>query len=72
MKTVTFKVTEKEHAALLDAQNRRHFDTLSHYLRAVALPAAANRRKKRRWTPPDFNARALRLEKPVDVRDFLR
>jgi hypothetical protein len=71
MKTVTFKVSETEHAALLEEQTRRQFRTLSNYLRAVALPAAV-REKKRRWTPPDFQARALRLEKPVDVRAFLR
>jgi hypothetical protein len=71
MKTITFKVTETEHAALLNEQTRRQFRTLSNYLRAVALPAAS-RGKRRRWTPPDFKARAIRLEKPVDVRDFLR
>jgi hypothetical protein len=71
VKTITFKVTEKEHSALLEEQNRRRFSTLSNYLRAVALPAGSAG-KRRRWTPPDFKARAVRLDKPVDVRDFLR
>jgi antitoxin (DNA-binding transcriptional repressor) of toxin-antitoxin stability system len=33
--------------------------------------AAPARGRAGKWTPPDFTARGIRTERPVDVRDFI-